>query len=221
MDKGTIIVTGAAGGLGRVVAARLQQAGWAVAALGRGDAASLPAEASFRLGGVDLEDEAGLAKAVAALGALAGLVNCAGGFAWETVGEGSGATWDRLHALNVRTALHACKAVLPALAEGGAIVNIGAMAAARAERGMAAYTAAKSCVLRLTEGLAAELKPRGIRVNAVLPSIIDTPANRADMPDADFTAWVTTDELANVIAFLLSDEASGITGAAIPVTGRV
>jgi NAD(P)-dependent dehydrogenase (short-subunit alcohol dehydrogenase family) len=100
-------------------------------------------------------------------------------------------------------------------------VNIGAAAAARAGIGMAAYAASKSGVARLTEALATELKPRRIRVNAVLPSIIDTPANRAAMPAADFTSWVTPGELAHVIAFLLSDEASGITGASIPVTGWV
>ena len=86
---------------------------------------------------------------------------------------------------------------------------------------MAPYAASKSAVARLTEGLAAELKTKRIRVNAVLPSIIDTPANRADMPNADFASWVTADELAEVIAFLLSDRASGITGASIPVAGRV
>jgi len=218
---GRIIVTGAAGILGRAVVTRLHEAGWEVAALDLAQEASLPQEAALRLGGIDLSDDAALAGAVAGLGPLAGLVNCAGGFAWETVAEGSGATWDRLYALNVRTALNACKAALPALRAGAAIVNVGAAAGAKAELGMAAYAAAKSGVARLTEGLAAELKPRGIRVNAVLPSIIDTPANRADMPLADFGAWVTPDELARVIAFLLSDDASGITGAAIPVIGRV
>ena len=149
------------------------------------------------------------------------VANSAGGFAWERISGGSGGTWDRLFALNVKTALNACQAALPVFAAGGAIVNVGAAAAGKADVGMAAYAASKSGVARLTEALAAELKPRGIRVNVVLPSVIDTPANRADMPDADFSAWVTPDELANVIAFLLSAEAGAITGAAIPVTGRV
>jgi len=218
---GPIVVTGAAGALGRAVAALLQERGLGVAVLDLVEEQALPAGAAVALGGVDLTDEASAERAFAAIGPIAGLVNVAGGFAWETIGEGSVATWDRLYALNLRTALNASMAALPRLSAGGAIVNVGAAAAGRAELGMAAYAASKAGVARLTEGLAAELKPRGIRVNAVLPSIIDTPANRADMPDADFGAWVTPVELARVIAFLLSGEASGMTGAAIPVTGRV
>ncbi|MFP5435849.1 MAG: SDR family oxidoreductase, partial [Alphaproteobacteria bacterium] len=153
---------------------------------------------------------------------LDGLVNIAGGFAWETVADGSVATWDRLYAMNVRTALIASRALLPLLtASGGAIVNIGAAAATKAAAGMGAYAASKSGVARLTEALAEEVKAQGVRVNAILPSILDTPANRADMPDADFGNWVTPTQLAGVAAFLLSPAADAITGALIPVTGRV
>jgi NAD(P)-dependent dehydrogenase (short-subunit alcohol dehydrogenase family) len=225
MPAERIVVTGAAGALGEVVVERLNADGVAVIAIDIGEAAALPPDAALRLARVDLSDEAATRRAFAEvearLGRLNGLVNVAGGFAWETVGEGSSATWDRLYQLNLKTALHACAAALPLLEEGGSIVNIGAAAAARAGIGMAAYAASKSGVARLTEALATELKPRRIRVNAVLPSIIDTPANRAAMPAADFTSWVTPGELAHVIAFLLSDEASGITGASIPVTGWV
>jgi NAD(P)-dependent dehydrogenase (short-subunit alcohol dehydrogenase family) len=220
--SGIVFVTGAAGALGRVVAERLIVDGWQVAAIGHGDPDRLPVSAAHKIGHVDLADEAATERAFATLpGDVHGLVNAAGGFAWEKIAEGGRATWDRLYALNVATALNASRSVLPLLRWGGAIVNIGAAAAGRAEVGMGAYAAAKSAVLRLTESLAAELKADGIRVNAVLPSIIDTPANRADMPDADFGKWVKPEELAEVIAFLLSDKASGITGAAIPVTGRV
>ena len=221
---GTIIVTGAAGALGRGVGERLAADGWAVPAIGHGRADTLPSCAAQRLGSVDLTDEAATERAFAGIGAaggVRGLVNIAGGFAWEKIAGGSKATWDRLYAINVATALNASKAAIPLLARGGAIVNGGAAAAARAEPGMGAYAAAKSAVARLTEALAAELKSEGIRVNAILPSIIDTPANRADIPDADFTKWVSVGELAEVVAFLVSDRASGITGAAIPVTGRV
>ena len=176
--------------------------------------------------GVDLADAD---QAQNAIGEIArnsspvqGLVNVAGGFAWETVMDGDISTWDRMWAMNVQTALNACRSTIPFLeAGGGSIVNIGSAAATRAEFGKGAYAAAKSGVARLTESLAEELKSKAIRVNAVLPTIIDTPANRKDMPDADFDSWVTTRELANVIAFLLSDKASGITGALVPVSGRV
>lgn len=221
---GSVIVTGAAGALGRGVAERLADEGWHVIVVDRADADAMPSSASQRVGGVDLTDEAATERAFAALDAadgIHGLVNIAGGFAWEKIGGGSKATWDRLYAINVATALNASKAALPLLRNGGAIVNVGAAAAAKAEAGMGAYAASKSAVARLTEALAAELKGEGIRVNAVLPSIIDTPANRADMPDADFGKWVNVRELAEVIAFLLSDRASGVTGAAVPVTGRV
>jgi NAD(P)-dependent dehydrogenase (short-subunit alcohol dehydrogenase family) len=100
-------------------------------------------------------------------------------------------------------------------------VNIGANAAIRAAAGMGAYAASKAAVARLTESLAEELKDKGITVNAVLPSIIDTPQNRTDMPDADFTRWVSPAQLAEVILFLLSDASAAVTGALLPVTGRV
>ena len=147
----------------------------------------------------------------------------AGGFQWETLEGGSIETWDRLYSMNLRTAVIACKEVLPYLlqAPSGHIVNIGALASVKAGAGMGAYAASKAGVARLTESLAEELKDKHINVNAVLPSIIDTPANRADIPDADVTRWVSTQSLGAVIAFLLSDDASAITGACLPVAGRV
>jgi len=127
-----------------------------------------------------------------------------------------------MYALNVLTALNASRAALPHLAvsSAGRIVNIGAMGALQAGSGMGAYAASKAGVHRLTEALAAEWKGR-ITVNAVLPSIIDTPANRASMPRADFAKWVSPQELAEMILFLVSDSASAITGALVPVSGRV
>jgi len=206
----SIIVTGASGALGQEVCKVLLENGLKVAPVH----------------GVDLADADQAQKAISEIaessGPVQGLVNVAGGFAWETVMDGDISTWDRMWAMNVQTALNACRSTIPFLEAGhGCIVNIGSAAAVRAEFGKGAYAAAKSGVARLTESLAEELKSKAIRVNAVLPSIIDTPANRKDMPDADFDSWVTTRELANVIAFLLSDKASGITGALIPVTGRV
>lgn len=225
----TIAITGAFGALGTAVVRAALAQGAQVAAIDRADAPHAPQSlAGAQLfGGVDLGDaasaQATFAKIDAALGGIDGLVNIAGGFRWETLGKGSLDTWDLLYQLNLRTAVAASQAVLPHLRarSGGRIVNIGANGASKAGLGMGAYAASKAGVARLTEALAEELKDQGITVNAVLPSIIDTAANRADMPDADFSRWVRPDELAAVILFLLSDAASAVTGALIPVTGRV
>jgi len=223
----TIAVTGAFGALGTAVVKALQASGATVAAIDRADAPRDPAAlagASLH-GGVDL-GQAEAARAVFAgiakqHGRLDGLVNIAGGFSWEKVADGSLETWDRQYQMNLRTAVAACQAALAHLPDGGRIINIGANGAMKAGAGMGAYAASKAGVARLTEALAEELKDRGITVNALLPSIIDTPANRADMPDADFRKWVQPSQLAAAIVFLLSDEASAITGALVPVVGRV
>lgn len=221
---GIVAVTGAAGALGSKTVEILAAGGWTVVGIDLGKVAS--DGVALALGGVDLTDEAAVGVAAARiekeLGRLDGLVNIAGGFSWETVADGSVTTWDRLYAMNVRTALIASRALLPLLrASHGAIVNIGAAASVKAGVGMGAYAASKSGVARLTEALAEELKEEGVRVNAILPSIIDTPTNRADMPDADVAKWVSPAQLAGVVAFLLSSDAMPITGALIPVTGRV
>jgi len=157
-----------------------------------------------------------------AQGAIDVLVNVAGAFRAETVLDGSQDTWDFLYSVNLRTVVNMCRATLPVLNRTGAgrIVNVGANAAQQAGIGMGPYAASKSGVHRLTEALAAELKGQAT-VNAVLPGIMDTPLNRAEMPNANFSAWVQPDEMAGVIAFLASDGARAITGALIPVTGRV
>ncbi len=180
----------------------------------------------MRIGGVDLAEPAAsgdaMAAAAAHFGRLDALANIAGGFRWQTLVDGPFDIWTQLYAINVLTAASACKAALPYLAESGrgAIVNMGANGAVKAGAGMGAYAAAKSGVHRLTEALAEEWKGK-VRVNAILPSILDTPANRADMPKADFAAWVSPAEAAEAILFLAGQRASAITGALIPVTGRV
>jgi 3-oxoacyl-[acyl-carrier protein] reductase len=180
----------------------------------------------IELGDVDLTDAAQARKAVdtvaAHFGKLDVLINIAGAFTFEAVAEGDPKTWQRMYALNVLTALNTSRSAIPHLAAAGSarIVNIGAMGALQAGAGMGAYAASKAGVHRLTEALAAEWKGK-ITVNAVLPSTIDTPANRASMPKADFAKWVTAEELANVILFLASDAASAVTGALLPVAGRV
>jgi NAD(P)-dependent dehydrogenase (short-subunit alcohol dehydrogenase family) len=216
------IVTGGAGALGSAVAKVLIGAGAKVMAI---DSAQLPAEQPG-IGNVDLSDPAkataAVDKAVAEMGGLYAIINIAGTFKWETVQDGSVATWDMLYSVNLKTAFNASKASLPHLLKkkSGRIVNIGAGAAAKAAKGMGAYAASKSGVARLTEALSEELKNDGITVNAILPSTIDTAANRKDMPDADFAKWVKPEQIAALIAFLLSDDASAITGASIPISGR-
>ena len=219
-----IVVTGAAGALGSELVSLLAGSGHAVTGIDIADGIEANGLA-LALSGVDLgniDDVASAMKrATEASGPIDGLVNVAGGFAWETIAEGSPETWDRMYSINVRSVLNACQAALPHLGGSASVVNVGAGAAAQAGLGMGAYAASKAGVARLTEALAEELKGKGIRVNAVLPSIIDTPANRTDMPDADFSTWVSTEELGHVIRFLLSPESSGMTGALVPVSGRV
>ena len=224
-----IAVTGAFGTLGAAVVRAALEAGARVAAIDRADApaAALGIGAAQAFGGVDLSDADAatvtLDAAAQALGGLDALVNVAGAFRWQTLTDGDLDTWDLLYRINLRTAAAASKAALPHLRRrgGGRIVNIGAAGAIKAGAGMGAYAASKAGVARLTEALAEELKDDRITVNAVLPSIIDTPPNRADMPTADFERWVKPEQLADVIVFLLSERAAAITGALLPVTGRV
>ncbi len=226
MQGKVVAVTGGFGVLGRAVVEAARAAAANVAAIDFVAAPSGDDAGVLRLGGVDLahpEAAAGAMSAVAArFGRLDALINVAGGFRWQTLAEGAFAGWAELYAMNVLTAASASKAALPYLiASGrGAIVNIGANGAVKAAAGMGAYAAAKGGVHRLTESLAEECKGK-VRVNAVLPSILDTPANRADMPKADPSTWVSPAEAAAVILFLASDAASAITGALLPVTGRV
>lgn len=223
-----VAVTGGFGILGQAVGHAIAAAGGRIALIDR--AASPKGEQvadALLLGDVDLTSaEAGIAvmsQIVSQAGRLDALVNVAGGFRWETLEGGSLDSWDFLYQINLRTAANACKAALPHLFKNaaGRIVNIGAMGANKAAMGMGAYAASKAGVAKLTEALAEELKDRGITVNAVLPSMIDTPTNRADMPDADFSRWVPPQSIADVIVFLLSDKARAVTGALIPVAGRV
>jgi NAD(P)-dependent dehydrogenase (short-subunit alcohol dehydrogenase family) len=175
---------------------------------------------------LDLCDAAQVAAAVeqalARFGRIDVLCNLTGGFAMgDTVHETSDSTWGFLHDMNVRTLRNTSRAVVPHMLRqgGGKIVNVGAYSAQRGLAGMGAYIAAKSEVLRVTETMAAELRMKNINVNCVLPTILDTPQNRADMPDADPKRWVSPQDLAKVIAFLASDAARAIHGAGVPVTG--
>ena len=223
-----IAVSGGFGVLGQAVAATLAGYGSTVASIDFAAAPATGQAAGIHLyGGVDLADERAadsvMSRIVENAGRLDGMINIAGGFHWEKLEGGALETWDSMYRINLRTAVVACKSALPYLVKSGKgrIVNIGAMGAIKAGAGMGSYAASKAGVAKLTEALAEELKDRGVTVNAIWPSMIDTPRNRVDMPDADFSRWVAPSAIAEVIAFLLSDAAGAITGALIPVAARV
>lgn len=191
MNGKIVVITGASGALGRVVVAAAIAQGATVAAIDHGASATAAAPQHLQIGGIDLAEpaptDAAIAGVVAQFGRIDALINIAGAFSFETVAGGSNTSWETMHRRNLLTALNASRAAIPHLAasKAGRIVNIGAMAALQAGAGMGPYAASKAAVHRLTEALAAEWKGK-VTVNAVLPSTIDTPANRRDMPQADF-----------------------------------
>ena len=225
MSQRVIAITGGHGVLGRAVVEAALADGLRVAVMDHVRGQSAP-DGVLELGGVDLTDPASAITAIDAVaaqfGRLDALLNIAGGFVWQTTEEPEPA-WARMFALNLTTALNTSRAALPHLKRSpeGRIVNVGANAALKSAAGMGAYAASKAGVHRLTESLAEELKDTSVTVNAVLPSILDTAQNRADMPDADPARWVAPADLARVMLFLASPESRAITGALIPVTGKV
>jgi NAD(P)-dependent dehydrogenase (short-subunit alcohol dehydrogenase family) len=226
-DRPVYLVTGAAGSLGRAVVRALLNSASQVAALDHSPIAAEALPGALCVPGVDLRDasavQAAVARVHAHFGRIDGLVNVAGGFAWEKLEGNGSATWQRMFELNLLTTLHTCQAVLPwLLAQGrGHIVNIGAAAAGKAGLGMGAYAASKAAVQRLSEALNEEVKDRGVHVHVLLPTVLDTPANRRDMPDADASRWVQPEALAEVAVFLLGEGARAMYGAAVPVAGRM
>jgi NAD(P)-dependent dehydrogenase (short-subunit alcohol dehydrogenase family) len=223
-------ITGAFGVLGSAVAKAAAATGGRLALIDFAPTAptGLPSgDDVLVLGGVDLTDavaaHAAIEAVVARFGGLDVLLNIAGGFRWETLESSLAEGWHRLFFLNVQTAANASRAAIPHLrgSAAGRIVNVGANGALKAAMGMGPYAASKAGVHALTQALSEELKGDGVTVNAVLPSILDTPTNRADMPKAKFADWVAPADLAAVMLFLASEEARAVTGALIPVTGRV
>lgn len=221
-----IVITGAFGVLGSAVAAAAAGQGARLALIDFAKDGPAP-DGALKLGGVDLADaaqaDAAMSEVVGTFGGVDALLNIAGGFAWQTLEGGPLDTWSALHRLNVVTAATASRAALPYLkaSAAGRIVNVGANAALKAGMGMGAYAASKAGVHALTQSLAEELKGDGVTVNAVLPSILDTPANRADMPNEDPGKWVRPADLAAVMLFLADEASTAMTGALVPVTGRV
>jgi len=228
--KQTVLVTGAAGNLGRAVADAFFERGANLALIGRrleeltkaygsANARRLFAPANLL---DQAEVDAAVKSAIERFGRIDVLCNIAGGFRMGTpVHETPDELWQSMLDLNARSVITMARAVVPPMlaAASGKIVNVAAMAALAGKAGMGAYAASKSATIRLTETMAAELRDKGINVNCVMPSIIDTPQNRAAMPDADPGRWVTPAAVAEVILFLASDAARAIHGAAVPVVG--
>jgi NAD(P)-dependent dehydrogenase (short-subunit alcohol dehydrogenase family) len=225
-----VLITGAAGNLGRAVASAFASAGAVLVLVDLNEAVlaqAYPGEDGRRLLlAADLMDAASAKKAVdsavARFGRIDCLCNIAGGFRMgPAVHETPADLWNLMLDLNAGTLLHMVQAAVPGMlaAGSGKIVNIGAGGGLKGGARMGAYSAAKSVVIRLTESMAAELRDKGINVNCVLPSTIDTPQNRADMPKADPKKWVAPQDLAQVILFLCSDGARAIHGASVPVNG--
>ena len=226
----TVFITGAAGNLGRAVANAFAQRD---ANLVLVDVQRTALEKAFGtdtdrrlLAATNLLEQAAadatVSKALERFGRIDVVCNIAGGFRMgPAVHETKDADWNFLFDLNAKTVLHVSRAAVPAMLRsgGGKIVNVGAYAAQKGAAAMGAYIASKSAVIRITETMAAELREKNINVNCVLPTIIDTPENRAAMPQADPQRWVAPQDLAAVIVFLASDAARAVHGAAIPVTG--
>jgi NAD(P)-dependent dehydrogenase (short-subunit alcohol dehydrogenase family) len=232
MDRRVVVVTGGTGYLGTAVCKAFLESGAAVVAVYLFER-EVP---YFRKALGSMSKEAVLLRAdVAKPGEMDGivkevlrrfrridvLVNTVGGYMAGSIDETSLEDFDRAVALNVRPVFLACKAVAPAMrkAKRGKIVNVSSEAALLGDEGLFPYSASKAAVNRLTEGLGRELHPANVQVNCVMPRIMDTPANRKAMPDADVSEWVKPDQVARVIRWLCSDEADPITGAAIPVYG--
>jgi NAD(P)-dependent dehydrogenase (short-subunit alcohol dehydrogenase family) len=224
-----VLITGAAGNLGRAVAAAFEAVGARLALVDRSEEslANIYGEGPTRLPVVaDLTSEASVAAAVARVvehyGRIDVLANIAGGFRMgPPLHETPVETWDFMLALNATSAFLACRAVIPhMLAAGwGRIINVGARAAVEPKGWMVPYCVSKAAVVTLTQGLAAEHRDDGLTVNCILPGTVDTPQNRADMPDADWSRWVPPAALADVVLFLASDAARAVNGVAVPVYG--
>lgn len=213
----SVVVTGAAGALGKAVALAFHEKGAHVTGID-----IVQVESDFRSLRVDLMNLDNVRSAVTEIGPIDVVANIAGGFTMgDSVANTTDETWDFMMNLNSRTVLNVVRSVVPVMQSqgGGKIINVGARNGLRGVGNMAAYSASKSVVIRLTESLSDELKQDNINVNCILPSIIDTSRNREDMPKADFSTWVTPKAMAEVVLFLASSAADPIHGASIPVEG--
>ena len=231
-DK-VVIITGGTGALGRAVVSAFLNEGAKVACTYIVDEElkgvshfieSYKSQIKFIKANVTKEDEVKktIQETLEGFGEIDILVNIVGGFAYAKVIDTDEKTWDSMINMNLKSAFLCSKAVLPHMINQnyGKIINISSRPALKGSAGVGAYSASKAGVLNLTETIADEVKDNDINVNAILPSTIDTPANRRDMPNADFSKWVKPEEIARVIVFLASDDSKPISGAAIPVYGK-
>ncbi|MDX2041374.1 MAG: SDR family NAD(P)-dependent oxidoreductase [Acidobacteriota bacterium] len=226
-----VAITGAAGNLGMAIGKSFAAAGASLAFIDRspGKLADAFSESAghFIASPTDVTDPnsvtASIAEIIARFGRIDALINTAGGYrAGTPLHETPIGDWEFMLNLNARSVFVMCQATIPhMLKQGyGKIINISSRAALAGDAYHAAYSVSKTAVVRLTESMAGELKDAGLNVNCVMPGLIDTPQNRAAMPDSDFTKWVAPESIADVILFLASDGARAINGAAIPVYGR-
>lgn len=230
MAKRTVLVTGGTGSLGQAVVKHFLERGAGVVvpwvADGEAEAlrAQVPEDAPLTLLQASVTDPDGAARVVEAARATGGLdtvVLLVGGFATDSVEETSRDTWDRMVALNATSVFQVAREVFPILKDhgGGRIVTVAAEPALdRGAKGMGAYAATKAAVVTLTQTLAREGGPHGITANAVAPRIIDTPANRRSMPDADTSTWLEPAEIARVIGFLASPEGGIVNGSVLTLS---
>jgi NAD(P)-dependent dehydrogenase (short-subunit alcohol dehydrogenase family) len=231
MNDRVVIITGGTGALGQAVTLRLLAAGgrvalpWIVKDEETRLLARVPAETRARVltAEADVVDDAGMARFVDAVrtrfGRVDALVALVGGFAGGGLVDTDRATWDRMIALNLTSAYTACRAILPGMLDAGygRIVLTASRAVLPPAAGFIAYTVSKAAVAAFTQALAAETRGRGVTVNAIAPSTMDTPANRTAMPDADRTGWVSVESVAELVAFLVGETAAGVTGAVVTI----
>ena len=226
----TVLITGGTGALGGAVVESFLEAGWRVVAtwVVPGEADRLGVRDGLELVEADLFDEKAVAHAVDAACAdkgapLRAVANLVGGYAaGPRVHETPVEDFERLFTLNLRPAYLVTQAALPRLTHGGggSIVCVSARAALQPFPGAAGYASSKAAVIAFAKTVAAEYRDEGVRCNAILPSVIDTPANRAAQPEADHSRWVKPAEIAQVVRFLCSEESAATSGAAVPVYGR-
>lgn len=227
-----VIVTGAGGNLGLAITRALARQGASLALADRQQtsldrtADGIDVARRLLIAGADVRTRDGatriVAETMARFGRVDALVNTVGTFKMVAVADGAADDWSSLMELNALSALRLSEAVLPPmLANGyGRIVHVAAAAGQRSFAGASVYAASKAAVLRITEAVSDENKARGITANCILPGTIDTPQNRAAMPQADPALWVAPGDIAAVVGFLVSREAGAVTGVALPVTGR-